>query len=209
MLNDIDRIKENKKVKFNEGTRAASLRIMLYKMLNDQEWQTDLSKPSYLLSEIQAGVKKRFDLPVFSQPSKKGVYKNFTEFRNNDPSITDFNIAYHKGKSMMLEDGQGKAIPTENIWGFCDGEKRYFYMRKELIELIPCDKSFRVLSFRTKADIKGTINGNNSTSPFREKVPEGMKLREYFDLNMDTGTIYFEEMFGRSTLGEFQKEILR
>lgn len=73
-------------------------------------------------------LKDRFKIPVLSQPCKKGIYRTFTEFRNNAPSIENFKVEKEKFKTILLSDGKGNLIPTTKLFGFCDGEKYWILM---------------------------------------------------------------------------------
>jgi hypothetical protein len=103
-------------------------------------------------------------------------------------------------------DAEGKPVDLKNIWGVSDGEKRYIVFRNKLHELIPCDRSFRILSYRTKADLRGVTNYSEWATNGAvvagaiTKLSDSTKLSEYFDLNMDNGKLFLEEMFGTSTL---------
>lgn len=70
----------------------------------------------------------RFNIPVLTQPYKRGIYRNYTEFRNNTPSITDFKIEKGRFKTILLLDKQGNNIPVINMFGYCDGEHYWIIM---------------------------------------------------------------------------------
>lgn len=71
---------------------------------------------------------ERFDIPVLTQPCKKGIYRSFLEFKNNRPYISDFKVKKEKFNTIFLVDNEGNYIPTTKLFGFCDGEK-YWILR--------------------------------------------------------------------------------
>ncbi len=57
-----------------------------------------------------------------------GVYTSFDEFRNNAPSIRDFEIKLEKKERVLYIREQGRSYYSHNAWGYCDG-KNIFVMR--------------------------------------------------------------------------------
>ncbi|HLI93980.1 MAG TPA: hypothetical protein VKU83_10235 [Puia sp.] len=82
----------------------------------------------------------RFDIPIFDTTAlKRGVYTAFEEFRNNDPSIHDFEVLPENGDlALYLKNGDGTSYYTHNAWGFCNG-KQVFLMRDGLLHLLHKD----------------------------------------------------------------------
>ncbi|HEV2353363.1 MAG TPA: hypothetical protein VGR89_03925 [Puia sp.] len=82
----------------------------------------------------------RFDIPIFDTARlKRGVYTAFEEFRNNDPSIHDFEVLPQNGDlALYLKNGDGTSYYTHNAWGFCNG-KQVFLMRDGLLHLLHQD----------------------------------------------------------------------
>jgi hypothetical protein len=82
----------------------------------------------------------RFDIPIFdSSTLVRGVYTDFEEFRNNAPSIHDFEVRPDNGHlALYLRNGDGTSYYTHNVWGFCNG-KQVFIMRDGLLHLLRKD----------------------------------------------------------------------
>jgi hypothetical protein len=76
----------------------------------------------------------RFDIPIFdSNTLVRGVYTGFEEFRNNAPSIHDFEVRPTGGHlALYLRNGDGTSYYTHDVWGVCDG-KEVFIMRDGLL----------------------------------------------------------------------------
>ncbi len=69
---------------------------------------------------------------------QKGIYKNFEEFKFNNPSTVD-NFLFDN-KNLWLTNSMNeklKKIKKREVWGFCDGTRIYVKWRKynELLEM--------------------------------------------------------------------------
>jgi len=105
---------------------------MLYKLLQGKSFNADTTRAFFTRNEIDLGMKKRFDLPLYSSELKTGIYKTFNEFKNNNPSITNIKTVYKKGKLESVPGNNGEKIDLKNFWGVCDGSKRYMVFAKSL-----------------------------------------------------------------------------
>ncbi len=72
----------------------------------------------------------RFIAPIsVAATLKAGVYTNFDEFRNNSPSLPDFEVKVeNKERLLYVKDADGKSYYSHDAWGYCDG-KDFFVMR--------------------------------------------------------------------------------
>jgi hypothetical protein len=68
----------------------------------------------------------RFDAPIGHNTALAcGVYASFEEFRNNTPSIKDFEIKMDNHERLLYIHEDGKTIYSHNAWGYCDGTAIY------------------------------------------------------------------------------------
>src|SRR5258708_16515201 len=76
----------------------------------------------------------RFDPPISKDSSLvKGVYMNFEEFKNNAPSVQDFEIKKERDDRILyLKEAGGRSYYSHNAWGYCDG-KNVYVMRDGLL----------------------------------------------------------------------------
>lgn len=199
LLHNIQKFHERKR-KIEEGSRPFALREMLYRLLQSQNWQLNTSQPSFTLSDMELAIQKRFDLPLYTSTLKKGVYKSFSDFINNTPSTGDFKVFYKKGGIDHLEDKNGNDYQTKGIWGICDGSKNYMLVRDQLVELIPNDRSFRVFTYVTFYELAGSVGGYDLFSSTLGKLKDETKVHQYFDLDMETGRLYLQEIFGKVSI---------
>lgn len=198
-----------------EDTRAMALRDMLYKLLSTESWVMNPASPSYTAADVASALEKRFALPVYDAVAKAGLYKNFSEFKNNAPSTTNISVIYKNGRIAAVRDKRGRPIDLRDYWGLADGNKRYMIFRDEPVELAPCDKSFKVRSYRTMSDTRKAPTASIAAAQYGmmatslAKSLETMRTSEYFDLDMDSGDLYLEEMFGMPSTASIHKKILK
>jgi hypothetical protein len=192
--------------------REAALRIILNQIFQNRSWQFHSSY--FTAAEVWEGLAKRFQLPVLQDASRKtGLYKNFAEFKNNQPSITDIRPEYREGKLIGARDIKGRLLDLNPYWGLCDGNKNYIVFRDEPFELLPVDKSFRFISYIYSQELYKKPDFATSASRYG-LVPAILssgdkRALSYFYLNMDNGEIYMEELFGDSGLKHMQNEFFK
>lgn len=143
----------------NDATYLPLLRFdSTFKLLSGQKRDEELFISSALISALQRlaeidpvskstkGVKKTFDeiesfskirIPILSANAlKKGIYTSFDEFRNNNPSIPNFEIRNDNKSSLLIaKDATGQEYPIRKIWGFCDGDKVFIKSIDNFFEL--------------------------------------------------------------------------
>lgn len=130
----------------NESAIKELLKPLMYKIE-----QADIShiakRKAYTETEINKRYEDRFSIPVLTTNSyKRGIYKNFNEFKNNSPSIDSFTITTDKLKvnatgtkkydltslayrafekrstAVFLYDQNGQLISPSDVFGYCDGQ---------------------------------------------------------------------------------------
>jgi hypothetical protein len=69
----------------------------------------------------------RFDNAITSNATMTaGVYKSFDEFKNNAPSIQNFEIRTEKKNRVLYIKGEdGTSYYSHDAWGYCDGNNIY------------------------------------------------------------------------------------
>lgn len=97
-----------------------------------------VNKLSLLLLAVLLGFQANAQIPIVKDSVLvKGFYKDFKEFKNNNPSINiDYEIESKEvncGSSDSSESfdkftvlvSSKNAVQVEKVWGFCDGERIY------------------------------------------------------------------------------------
>ena len=184
----------------------------------NKQWQA--AGDEIPLAVVEDAIKKRYRLPLFTDTVLKvGLYRSFTEFKNNRPFFTNILIKMRSGQLADVIDSLGQPIDKKIIWGVCDGQKQYIIFKNEFCELLRIDNSFRFLSYFWFSDFSSetkSISAPQSnrlpTTPFRlpfRKSFQTDKTLQFFYLNMDEEEIYLEEIFGSSGLKTMQKDVLK
>lgn len=96
----------------------------------------------FLILLSLSGVTQELDIPIENEDPKRGIYKNFEEFKFNIPSITDTFHVERKVRIQKKWKGTYSLIPrySENnkkvkkVWGFSDGQKTYVFHQWEYFE---------------------------------------------------------------------------
>ena len=82
---------------------------------------------------------RAFTCPITTSDTlQKGVYASFDEFRNNNPSVFNYEIDKESDASMSLRlvDKEGKSYYSRRMWGYCDGRQSYVMMDGNLFPII-------------------------------------------------------------------------
>jgi hypothetical protein len=77
--------------------------------------------------------RSRFEAPIAAgETLRPGVYADFEEFRNNAPSIRDFEIKEERDYRLLYIKTGGNSCYSHDAWGYCDG-KNVFVMRDGIL----------------------------------------------------------------------------
>ena len=131
------------------------------------------------LAAIRQFNQSRFVSPLDGNPAlTRGVYASFEEFRNNTPSIQNFEIKM-EGTSLLLyiKESNGKSYYSHDAWGYCDG-KDVFVMRDGALRSAWKEgKAFYFSAFSTIDSVSSNTTLYNHS-------------RYIYTIDMDTGSIY-------------------
>jgi hypothetical protein len=112
------------------------LATLLTKMADTASWMCSArSGHGRLISleDILQFNRSRFDAPIAANGTlRPGVYADFEEFRNNAPSIRDFEIRKEKNNRLLYIRTGGTSCYSHDAWGYCDG-KNIFVMRDGIL----------------------------------------------------------------------------
>jgi hypothetical protein len=130
------------------------------------------------LEDIRQFNASRFNAPIDDDRPARGVYANFEEFRNNTPSIQNFEIKLENHERLLYIRESGNTYYTHDAWGYSDG-KNIYVMRDGI--LCPAWKEGKAFYLPAAA-----AAGNPMTEP-RDR---DYKQRSIYFIDMDTGDIY-------------------
>lgn len=120
----------------------------------------------------------RFNAPIDDDRPARGVYANFEEFRNNAPSIQNFEIKLENHERLLYIRESGNTYYTHDAWGYCDGKD--FYVMRDGI-LCPAWKEGK--AFYVPA--AGAV-----ANPLTATRDRDYKQRSIYFIDMDTGDMY-------------------
>jgi hypothetical protein len=130
------------------------------------------------LEDIRRFNASRFNAPIDDDRPSRGVYANFEEFRNNTPSIQNFEIRVEHHERVLYIQESGNTYYSHEVWGYCDG-KDIYVMRDGILCLAWKEgKAFYVPA------------GNAIANSLSETNSRDYKQRSIYFIDMDTGDIY-------------------
>jgi hypothetical protein len=130
------------------------------------------------LEDIRQFNASRFNAPIDDDRPARGVYANFEEFRNNAPSIQNFEIKLENHERLLYIRESDNTYYTHDAWGYSDG-KDIYVMREGI--LCPAWKEGKAFYLPAST---ATVN-SLTVSPDRD-----YKQRSIYFIDMDTGDIY-------------------
>lgn len=88
------------------------------------------------LEDIRQFNQSRFELPIYHDIRlNKGVYNSFEEFKNNTPSIRNYEIKEEDHQLLLyIKEEGGKSYYCRTAWGYCDGQN-VFVMKNGALHL--------------------------------------------------------------------------
>ncbi|MBO9198883.1 MULTISPECIES: hypothetical protein [Niastella] len=169
----------------------------LGKIVHSDETAT-LKRNSYTIDELMTLNKKRFSYPMdTAMVLQSGVYANVEEFRNNRPSITNFEIKPDEDGlgQLYLKDESNDSYFSRKMFGYCDGKQCYVMMDGNLFPVLSVDHAFYVFGSReykrkaTRVPLVFLFPGMivYGTYDVNEKISRKMHL---FSLDPLSGKIY-------------------
>jgi hypothetical protein len=163
-----------------------------------------LAENSLTQSEILNQQLSRFNVPVITDNSyNPGLFMNFEEFRENKPSIREYEIVT-SGKDKVMISVKGEKI---NPWGLCKDGELYKFYEDALLPIEKKGNGFIISNYLEKASRRngavfmaslfgGAIGGALASSSANLKlptvdVPYLKKNPDACTINMSTGKLDF------------------
>jgi hypothetical protein len=121
----------------------------------------------------------------------RGVYASLEEFRNNTPSIRDFEIRKEKNQRLLyIKDASGAPNISHDAWGCSDGTTLFIMRDGTLWPVWKEGKAFYFYAFSDKAlYAPGYIEALTNPQIYEPHEGEG-KEKCIYTLDTDTGEIY-------------------
>jgi hypothetical protein len=158
---------------------------------------------TYSWLQVDSFSTKTNDIEILHITSfKKGVYLTYNDFKNNRPSILDFEIKKSEfAHTLFVKDEQGNQYPIRKIWGFSDGDNLFIKSADIFFKLEKYNNNFyswasKNVSMVTTVSMGDIIalsmlsaaTGATGGSPGR-KTKAALHLKLY-QLDLETGHLY-------------------
>jgi hypothetical protein len=149
----------------------------------------------------------RFEAPIGTADAlTRGVYTSFEEFRNNAPSIGDFEVQVEDNRRVLYIREAGHSYYTHDAWGYCDGKDIYimrdgmlyaawregkaFYFYRDIISRVnPPEPEVLPASEAVPTNAASGAAGATEENSFTGRHAD-YKRRYVYSVDMDTGTVY-------------------
>jgi hypothetical protein len=112
----------------------------------DLDYDLAVKKP-VTWQQIDSFGRIRYDYPMDTATKLvRGVYANVQEFRNNRPSLTNYELSKDGSGDLGLRipDADGQMYYTRSVWGLCDGQQRYVMMDGSLFPIFSIQHQYYV-----------------------------------------------------------------
>lgn len=146
-------------------------------------------------AEIQQEYSRKKDMPLLhASVLNRGVYTSYDEFKNNAPSIKEYEFKEGAmGDILFVKEGT-QEYPTRNVWGYCDGSSIFINSGDKYSKLIRQSDAFyfygiKEIARRSKirfiraSPLNYASNGGEKKSVYKKNL-------KYFILDMETGEVY-------------------
>lgn len=177
-----------------------SFAILFNKISNKKLTEIHIGKTEFSNADIQQHIESFFNYPVLKDLIlKKGIYKNFSEFKLNNPSIINYTLNRGKLSDEVFVNDNDQSYPLQNFWGFCDGKNLFIRSVDNLFPLIRTNKTFNVRGTKSLAvnnhSITNALLGSMSNSvlglPANGFNNSTYEIRRTpLQLNMQNGELY-------------------
>lgn len=150
--------------------------------------------------DIQQFNRSRFDAVINKDSTLvRGVYASFEEFKNNQPSISDFEIKDEKGRSILyIKDNGGESYYSHTAWGYCDGKT--IYVMKDGI-LVPTWKEGNAWYLFGISEVTIQVGGGMTHAPgstygtpgstyYEPGYSKNITQKHVYTVDMDNGKVY-------------------
>jgi hypothetical protein len=145
--------------------------------------------------EITSNNGKNAGLPILKDTIfKKGVYKNFEEFKMNSPSLNDYELRKGKLGDILYVKENGKEYPERKAWGFSDGTNIFINSADKYSKLIKRENTFYFAGIKgitrtTKHDLTRATVFTLATNSGVKYISYRKKTK-YYTVDMETGEVY-------------------
>ena len=142
-------------------------------------------------AEIDSAYKSRYEIPVLKTSFlRKGVFFTFDEFKENKPSLQDFEIRSSELTDELYVKNKKDDELLINYWGYCDGKDYYIHAGLNCFKLVRQNNTWDFYGTPFVTIINRLDNLTTVVGGFYLRT-RGTKLqRKTLQINMETGDVY-------------------
>jgi hypothetical protein len=156
------------------------------------------NRTKFTLTDIVSHNQQEFELPVLKNEAlAKGVYMSFNEFKNNEPSQTNFELRKERLTDMIyIKKPDGTDDMTRNVWGYSDGKNAYIKSGDNFFLLQRNANAFYIFGAKTfkHEETRYRADAYDGTLPYTAPVyysnSRAVIQLEPFQLDWSNGKLY-------------------
>lgn len=173
--------------------------------VSDNMLASSATNPFYPVSQLSDSLDNQFNYPILkTNEPKKGIYRNYEDFLNNNPMEGDFEVKTEKPVTWLLSNTIDTAV-TNAAWGYSDGKDIYKHLNESYYKMNRVQNTFElagpriIRSLFTKEQIffktavssfLGGISSGGITLLFLLNDEKIMRELVPYQLNIKEGTFY-------------------
>jgi hypothetical protein len=164
-------------------------------------------RTGYKPEDLDKRYLQKYNKPILqTQQLNAGVYKTFSEFINNGPSVKQYEFKKDKKATILYTKIEGNDwLPESKAFGFCDGKIRWLNMGNVFYPLVQRGNTFEFLADYYTINNKGSSNsrgvyvgstpgellaGALITTALDSAMDTDPKGKIVYQLDMENGTFY-------------------
>jgi hypothetical protein len=177
---------------------AHVLQALVDKIAQLDESTVTRSKNAFSFAQLDSMNRKKFMYAMDTATVlNAGVYANLEEFRNNRPSLFNYEIIPDENglRQVYLKDEKGQSYFSHTIFGYCDGKQSYAMMDGNLFPIYSVQHAYYVFGSK-EYKIKTTVIpvllpiGPLALGGMMPISETAVRRLRFFNLDVYTGDIY-------------------
>lgn len=119
--------------------------MLFNKILNKDITGIHVGKTVFSYTDIQQHIQSFSDYPILKDSAfKQGVYKNYNEFKSNNPSIINYELHPGKLSDEVFINENNQSYLLQDFLGLCNGKNLFIRSANNLFQLIRSNNTYNV-----------------------------------------------------------------
>ncbi|MEP7278004.1 MAG: hypothetical protein ABI813_05125, partial [Bacteroidota bacterium] len=159
-----------------------------------------LRRRTFSLAAINQHNRDAFNIPALTDTVlRAGVYLDFDEFKNNNPSLGDFMLQKDRLTDILyVRHPDGSEFVARNVWGYCDGSHAYVQAGDNFFLLQRMENAFYIFGAKKISRNETATSGaaayqgkdNGFAAPYYYTRSGAAIQLEPFQLDWYSGNLY-------------------